>query len=417
MWRSLRHRNYRLYLSGQLVSLCGTWMQQIAQSWLVYRLTGSATALGIVSFAGQIPVFVLAPIAGVFSDRFSRYKIALFGQILLAILALALAVLTLFGDIRVWHIVVLGLAQGIILAFDMPARQSLVNQLVDAENLSNAIALNSSIVNAARILGPAVAGIVVATVGEGICFFINALSYLAVIWGLLLMKLPASPQSRAGSLSMLGSLSEGASYIRDTLPVRDLLLLLGLIGLMGMPYITLMPVFAGEIIRGGAHALGMLMGAVGAGALIGALALARRSGILGLGKVIVAATSGFGVGLILFALSRMLWLSMAILVVVGFSWMMLIAASNTVLQTLAADDMRGRVMSLFSMMLVGMAPFGSLVCGALADVMGAPITIMINGCFCALGGIMFGLRLPRLREAALPILKSKGLIQESGQRD
>jgi MFS family permease len=417
MWRSLRHRNYRLYLSGQLVSLCGTWMQQIAQSWLVYRLTGSATALGIVSFAGQIPVFVLAPIAGVFSDRFSRYKIALFGQILLAILALALAVLTLFGDIRVWHIVVLGLAQGIILAFDMPARQSLVNQLVDAENLSNAIALNSSIVNAARILGPAVAGIVVATVGEGICFFINALSYLAVIWGLLLMKLPASPQSRAGSLSILGSLSEGASYIRDTLPVRDLLLLLGLIGLMGMPYITLMPVFAGEIIRGGAHALGMLMGAVGAGALIGALALARRSGILGLGKVIVAATSGFGVGLILFALSRMLWLSMAILVVVGFSWMMLIAASNTVLQTLAADDMRGRVMSLFSMMLVGMAPFGSLVCGSLADVMGAPITIMINGCFCALGGIMFGLRLPRLREAALPILKSKGLIQESGQRD
>ena len=415
IWRSLRHRNYRLYLSGQLVSLCGTWMQQIAQSWLVYRITGSATALGIVSFAGQIPIFVLAPIAGVFSDRFSRYRIALFAQFALAILALALAALTIFGDIRVWHIVLLGFVQGVVLAFDMPARQSLVNQLVEPANLSNAIALNSSMVNAARIVGPAIAGIVVATVGEGICFLINALSYLAVIWGLLLIKLPAGPQSRAGSVSMLRSLREGASYIRGTLPVRDLLLLLGLIGLMGMPYITLMPVFAGEIIRGGAHALGMLMGAVGVGALIGALLLARRSGIQGLGKVIVAATSGFGVGLILFALSRMLWLSMAVLLFVGFSWMMLIAASNTVLQTLAADDMRGRVMSLFSMMLVGMAPFGSLVCGALADVMGAPATVIINGCFCVLGGFVFGLRLPRLREAALPILKTRGLMPEGGQ--
>jgi len=287
IWRSLRHRNYRLYLSGQLVSLCGTWMQQIAQSWLVFRLTGSATILGVVSFASQIPIFGLAPLAGVITDRFSRYRLTLLTQRISLILALLLAGFTLFGQIRVWHIILLGLAQGVVLAFDMPARQSLVNELVGGGDLPNAIALNSSMVNAARIVGPAIAGVVVATVGEGVCFLINALSYLAVIWGLLLMKLPITQKNGQGTVSLFGSIREGATYISGTLPIRDLLLLLGLMGLMGMPYITLMPVFAGEVIQGGAHALGLLMGAVGIGALAGALALARRGNIRGLGKIAV----------------------------------------------------------------------------------------------------------------------------------
>jgi len=411
IWRSLRHRNYRLYLSGQLVSLCGTWMQQIAQSWLVFRLTGSATILGVVSFASQIPIFGLAPLAGVITDRFSRYRLTLLTQSISLILALLLAGFTLFGQIRVWHIILLGLAQGVVLAFDMPARQSLVNELVGGGDLPNAIALNSSMVNAARIVGPAIAGVVVATVGEGVCFLINALSYLAVIWGLLLMKLPITQKNGQGTVSLYGSIREGATYISGTLPIRDLLLLLGLMGLMGMPYITLMPVFAGEVIQGGAHALGLLMGAVGIGALAGALALARRGNIRGLGKIIVAATVAFGAGLILFAGSRLLWLSMVILSAVEFSWMVLIAAANTILQSLAADQMRGRVMSIFSMMLVGMAPFGSLLSGALADLIGAPATVIMNGCFCMLGGLLFGFRLPRLREAALPILIDRGLVK------
>ena len=388
-------------------------MQSVAQSWLVFSLTGSATALGVVSFASQIPIFVLAPIAGVINDRFSRYKIALIAQIALAVMALLLAMLTLFGHVRVWHIIVLGVLQGIVLAFDMPARQSLVNDLVDPGNLSNAIALNSSMVNAARIVGPAIAGVIVATTGEGICFLLNALSYVAVIWGLLLMKLPSVVATMEHTKSILRSLREGGTYIRETLPIRDLLLLLGLIGVMGMPYITLMPVFAGEVLRGGAHALGMMMGAVGIGALAGALILAQRSGIEGFGKIIVGATLGFGISLIAFALSRVLWLSMGFLVIVGFSWMMLIAAANTVLQTLVSDDMRGRVMSLFSMMLVGMSPFGSLLCGALADLLGAPITVSLNGCFCALGAIIFGLRLPRLRQAAVKILTARGPVQRA----
>ena len=386
-------------------------MQQVAQSWLVYRLTGSATLLGVVGFATQFPVFGLAPIGGVIIDRHSPHRITVLTQTAALVQALLLAMLTLMGWIQPGHIVVLGFVLGIINAFDMPARQALVNQMVDVKDLSNAVALNSSMINAARIVGPGLAGIVVAKMGEGVCFMINGVSYLAVIVALLAMKLPARSPS-AKQLSLAHSLVEGVRYVLATVPIRDILLLLGLVGFMGMPYITLMPVFAAKVHGSGADALGLMLGAVGFGALIGALFLARRATVLGLGRVIVVATLGFGIGLIVFTFSRIFWLSLVILMAVGFGWMVLIAASNTALQTLADDQMRGRVMSLFSMMLVGMAPFGSLLAGWLADRIGAPTVIAAGGAFCAVAGVIFARDLPRLRAAARPILVARGIVLE-----
>ena len=410
LWRSLRHRNYRLYLMGQLVSVCGTWMQQVAQSWLVYRLTGSATLLGIVGFATQIPVFGLGPIAGVIIDRYSPHRVTVLTQSAALVQALLLSLLTLMGWVQPAHIILLGFVLGIVNAFDMPARQALVNQMVDAKDLSNAVALNSSMINAARIVGPALAGIVVARVGEGACFTINAVSYLAVIMALLAMKLPKKSDESARQFSIAHSLVEGLRYTLAKVPIRDVLLLLGLVGFMGMPYMTLMPVFAAEIHKSGADALGLMLGAVGFGALIGALFLAQRATVLGLGRIIVIATLGFGLGLIVFTVSRVFWLSLVILMGVGFGWMVLIAASNTALQTLADNEMRGRVMSLFSMMLVGMAPFGSLLAGWLADRVGAPLVVATGGAFCAVAGVIFARELPRLRAAARPILVARGII-------
>jgi len=410
LWRSLRHRNYRLYLTGQLVSVCGTWMQQVAQSWLVYRLTGSATLLGIVGFATQIPVFGLGPIAGVIIDRYSPHRVTVLTQSAALVQALLLSLLTLMGWVQPAHIILLGFVLGIVNAFDMPARQALVNQMVDAKDLSNAVALNSSMINAARIVGPGLAGIVVARVGEGACFTINAVSYLAVIMALLAMKLPKKSDESARQFSIAHSLVEGLRYTLATVPIRDVLLLLGLVGFMGMPYMTLMPVFAAEIHKSGADALGLMLGAVGFGALIGALFLAQRATVLGLGRIIVIATLGFGLGLIVFTVSRVFWLSLVILMGVGFGWMVLIAASNTALQTLADNEMRGRVMSLFSMMLVGMAPFGSLLAGWLADRIGAPLVVATGGAFCAVAGVIFARELPRLRAAARPILVARGII-------
>jgi MFS family permease len=412
LWRSLRHRNYRLYLTGQLVSVCGTWMQQVAQSWLVYRLTGSATLLGVVGFASQIPIFALSPIGGVITDRFSLRRILLLTQSLALLQALLLAALTLTGRIEVSQLILLGAVLGIVNAFDMPARQSLVNRLVDMEDLPNAIALNSSMINAARIVGPGLAGLLVATLGEGFCFLINALSYLAVLWALLAMKIPETGTETKPHLSIVRSLTEGLRYIAKNSPIRAMLLLLGCVGLLGMPYMTLMPVFAGKVHKGGADALGLMMGAVGLGALAGALFLARRKELRGLGRIIVMTTIGFGAGLILFTASRWFWLSLAILLGVGFCWMVLIAASNTILQALAADRMRGRVMSIFSMMLVGMAPFGSLLAGWLADRIGAQVVVGVGGFACALSGLLFARKLPRLREAAVPILIARGIIPD-----
>jgi MFS family permease len=413
LWRSLRHRNYRLYLAGQLVSVCGTWMQQVALSWLVYRLTGSATLLGIVGFASQIPILLLGPIGGVINDRYSTHRVAVWTQCAALAQALLLALLALTGWIQPVHIILLGIALGIVYAFDMPARQALVHRLVDAEDLANAVALNSSMINAARIVGPALAGLVVARFGEGICFIINAASYIATITALLKMKFAEPPRRETTVTSISRSLVEGYRYTMATMPIRDLLILLGVVGVMGMPYMTLMPVFAAQVHGSGADTLGIMFGAVGFGALAGALFLAQRKNIVGLGRVIVFATLGFGAGLVCFTVSQMFWLSLLLLVAVGYGWMVLIAASNTVLQTLADNQMRGRVMSLFSMMLVGMAPFGSLLAGWAADQVGAPMVVAIGGGFCAIAGIVFARRLPGLREAAKPILAARGIILET----
>ena len=413
LWRSLRHRNYRLYITGQLVSVCGTWMQQVALSWLVYRLTNSATLLGVVGFASQIPILALGPIGGVISDRYSCHRVAVWTQCAALVQAVLLASLTLLGWIEPLHIILLGAALGVVYAFDMPARQALVHELVDAEDLSNAVALNSSMINAARIVGPALAGLVVARFGEGVCFVINAVSYVATIAALLMMKLAERPQRETAPSSIGRSLIEGYRYTLATTPIRDLLILLGVVGVMGMPYMTLMPVFAAHVHRSGADTLGLMFGAVGLGALIGALFLAQRKNIIGIGRVIVAAALCFGLGLILFTAARLFWLSLLLLVGVGCGWMVLIAASNTALQTLADDNMRGRVMSLFSMMLVGMAPFGSLLAGWAADQVGAPLVVAIGGGFCAFAGIVFARQLPRLREAAKPILAARGIVPES----
>lgn len=413
LWRSLRHRNYRLYITGQLVSVCGTWMQQVALSWLVYRLTQSATLLGVVGFASQIPILALGAIGGVVSDRYSCHRVAVWTQCAALVQAVLLALLTLLGWIQPLHIILLGAALGVVYAFDMPARQALVHELVDAEDLSNAVALNSSMINAARIVGPALAGLVVAKFGEGVCFVINAVSYIATIVALLLMKLAERPQPETAPSSIGRSLIDGYRYTVATTPIRDLLILLGVVGVMGMPYMTLMPVFAAHVHRSGADTLGMMFGAVGLGALIGALFLAQRKNIIGIGRVIVVAALGFGLGLILFTVARLFWLSLLLLVGVGCGWMVLIAASNTALQTLADDNMRGRVMSLFSMMLVGMAPFGSLLAGWAADQVGAPLVVAIGGGFCAIAGIVFARQLPRLCEAAKPILAARGIVPQS----
>jgi MFS family permease len=410
LWRSLRHRNYRLYLAGQLFSVCGTWMQQVAQSWLIYRLTGSAALLGVVGFASQIPIFALSPIGGVLTDRYSPHRIVVWTQTAALMQAVVLASLTLSGWVQPSHIIFLGVVLGFVNALDMPARQALVHHLVSVEDLPNAIALNSSMINAARIVGPGIAGVLVAQFGEGVCFLINAVSYLVVISALLAMNILKPTATSVPQLSLARSLVEGIHYALAISPIKHLLLLLGLVGFMGMPYITLMPVFAAEIHRGGADALGLMMGAVGLGALVGALFLARRAQVLGLGRIIVAAALTFGIGLIVFSFSSAFRLSLMVLGVVGCAWMVLIAGCNTALQSLADDAMRGRVMSLFSMMLIGMAPFGSLLAGLLADRIGAPHVIAIGGGFCAVAGLVFGRQLPKLREVAIPILIARGVI-------
>jgi MFS family permease len=401
--RALRARNYRLFISGQLVSLIGTWMQTVAQSWLVYRLTGSAAMLGLIGFAGQIPVFVLAPLGGVIADRLNRHRILVVTQTTMMVLALTLATLTLMGTVKVWQIFVLASMLGIANAFDMPARQAFIVQMVGRDDLVNAIALNSSMVNGARMVGPAVAGIVVAEVGEGWCFLLNGLSYIAVIAALLRMQIARAANSSA-TVSAWDSVVEGFSFAWQTTPVRALLLLLGLVSLMGMPYSVLMPIFADRILGGGAHAYGLLMSCAGVGALLGAASLTSRKSVRGLGRWVAASATGFGVALIAFSFSRALWLSAIVLVPAGFCMMVEMAASNTLIQSMVPDRLRGRVMAVYSMMFMGMAPLGALVAGALAQPLGAPVTVATGGIACIVGGLTFGLRLPVLRGPARELI-------------
>jgi MFS family permease len=407
--RALRHRNYRLFFAGQLISLIGTWMQSVAQAWLVYRLTGSAVLLGLVGFTSQFPVFLLSPIGGAVADRFNRHRIIVATQTSSMLLAGTLAAVTLSGHVRIWHIFVLAGLLGIVNAFDVPARQAFVVELVGREDLVNAIALNSSMFNGARILGPAIAGILVAAIGEGWCFAANAASYVAVIIGLLLMRIPPFVQRPAAG-TPLQRMAEGFGFVARTRPVRAILLLLGAVSLLGMPYAVLMPVFADEILRGGARGLGILMGASGVGALLGALTLASRSDIVGLGRWVAFGAAGFGTSLILFSTSRAFWLSAALLVPVGFSMIVQMASSNTLIQSMVPDALRGRVMAVYSMMFMGMAPVGALLAGVVAGRLGAPLTVGLGGAVCILGAAVFFTRLPRMRFAAYRLILTQQAV-------
>jgi MFS family permease len=410
MLRALGSRNYRLYFTGQGISLVGSWMTRIATAWLVYRLTGSALLLGVVSFAGQIPTFVLAPFAGVLVDRVNRHRLLVLTQVLAMLQSFVLAGLTLTGVITVPMVIALAVFQGLINAFDLPARQSLLVELVDRrEDLANAIALNSSLVNGARLLGPSIGGVLIAAVGEGWCFFIDGASYIAVIASLRMMRIPAAGAPRAATRG-LQQLAEGWRYVTGFAPVRSILVLLALVSLLGMPYSVLMPVIASTLLHGGPELLGVMMGASGIGALCGALYLARRNTVLGLGRVIVSMAALFGAGLLAFSFSRVAWLSAVCLVFVGFGMMVQMAASNTIIQTVVSDAMRGRVMSFYSMAFMGMAPFGGLMAGALAHRIGAPRTVAVSGAACLLAAAWFATRLPTLREVMRPVYREIGII-------
>jgi MFS family permease len=414
--RALRSRNYRLFVAGQSVSLVGTWMQQVAMSWLVYRLTGSAMLLGLVGFISQVPTLLIAPIAGVLADRWDRRRLLIATQTLAMVQAAFLSVVVLTGVVQVWQILFLSLLLGIVNAVDIPVRQSFVVEMVEQpEDLGNAIALNSSMVNGARLIGPSIAGLLVASVGEGICFLLNAVSYLAVIMALLAMRIQPGSRHLRPRRHILLELLEGFQYAFQFGPIRSILLLVALISLMGMPYAVLVPVFAKEILHGGAHTFGFLMTAAGCGALAGTLYLASRQSVLGLGWVIVFATILFAFGIIAFAFSQTFVLSMAALMVAGFGAMTLVASSNTILQTILDEDKRGRVMSFFTMAFIGMAPFGSLGAGAMAGIVGPQTTLLLGGIGCLLGAAVFAWHLPRIRESVRPIYLRMGIIHEVAQ--
>ena len=411
--RALRARNYRLFFGGQSISLIGTWVTRLATSWLVYRLTGSAVLLGVVGFSSQIPSFLLGPIAGVLVDRWDRHRTLTLTQVLSMIQSCALAWLALSGVIKVWEIIALALFQGVIGAFDMPVRQSFVIQMVDhREDLGNAIALNGTMVNSASLVGPAIAGAVIAGVGEGYCFLIDGISYIAVVASLLMMRITI-PQVRRPPRHVLLELNEGWRYVRESLPIRSILMNLALVSMFGMSYSVLMPIFAAEVLHGGPNTLGLLMASVGVGALTGTVSLTMRRSVVGLGRRIVIATALCGFGLIAFGLSRAMWLSMLILPVLGFGLMQQMAASNTILQTIVDDEKRGRVMSFYAMAFLGMVPFGSLLAGNIAARYGAPAAVMMNGVVCLAGSVLFARKLPAIRKIVRPIYVRMGILSET----
>jgi MFS family permease len=410
--RALRHRNYRLFFVGQGTSLIGTWLTRVAMSWLVYRLTHSAFLLGVVGFASQIPTFLVAPLAGVLIDRWNRHRVLLVSQVLAMVQSTLLAVFALTGTITVWHVLVLGVFQGLVNAFDTPARQSFVVEMVDSrDDLPNAIALNSSMVNGARLLGPSIAGVLIAAVGEGWCFAVDAVSYLAVIASLLAMRLTPRPRT-SRNVRVIVELRDGFRYVISVVPIRSILLLLAVVSFTGVPYMVLLPIFAAQVLRGGPHTLGWLTACSGIGAVAGVLWLASRRGVLGLGRVICFAGAIFGAGLIGFGLSRSLWFSLPLMVVTGGGMMVQMAASNTLLQTLVEDDKRGRVMSFYTMAFFGMVPLGSLAAGILGERVGAPATVAWGGGATIVAVLLFARKLPELRRLARPIFVRRGILPE-----
>ena len=407
MLRALRSRNFQLFFSGQLISLVGTWMDTIAEAWLVYRLTGSSLLLGTVAFASQIPVFLMAPLGGMAADRWDRRSIVIATQSTSMILALALAILTLTGRIHVWEVIALAALMGVVNAFDIPARQAFLVDMVGREDLMNAIALNSSMFNGARVIGPSIAGILVASYGEGWCFFANAVSYIAVIAGLLMMRVQKTAAEKH-SVSPFEHIAEGFRFVSNTAPIRVILMLLGLVSLVAMPYSVLMPIFAEHILHGDARTLGVLMCATGVGALTGALVLATRTGVRGLGRWVWMACAGFGTSLILFAFSHWYVVSVLLLIPVGFTMMVQMASSNTLIQAMVPDRLRGRTMAVYSMMFMGMAPLGALFSGALADRIGAPWTVALGGVGAIAGAAIFARTLPGIRVEARQLIIAQG---------
>ena len=411
----MRHRNFQLFFTGQLISLVGTWMDTVAESWLIYRLTGSSLLLGTVAFCSQIPVFLMAPIGGFAADKFNRRELVVATQAASMILAGILATLTLTHKVQVWHVMVLAALLGVVNAFDIPGRQAFIVEMVGKEDLMNAIALNSSMFNGARVIGPAVAGILVARIGEGWCFAANSLSYIAVITGLLMMRVQRREIAKTGSV--LHNIREGFSFVKRTQPIRALLLLLALTSVVGMPYAVLMPIFADRVLHGGARGLGLLMGATGVGALIGALSLAAKKGLKGLGSWVAFANAGFGVSLILFSASRNFWLSAVLLVPAGYCMMTQMASSNTLIQAMVPDRLRGRVMAVYSMGFMGMAPIGALLAGVIADRIGAPWTVAIGGIVCIGGAAAFGYKLPAIRVTARQLIIAQNLAGGDPQQE
>jgi len=413
--RALRYRNFRLFFTGQLFSLVGSWMQHVALSWLIYRLTHSPLMLGLTAFMGQIPILFLTPIAGVYADRHNRHHLLLLTQSSAMTLAFILAGLVLTGAIRVWHIFVINGLAGITFAFDIPVRQAFISDMVEKkEDLGNAIALNSSIFNAARLIGPACAGVLIATVGEGICFLVNALSYLTIIVALGLMKIHLAPKIK-NRKHVLQEIREGFHYAMTFRSIKSILLLLALISLMGISYQILIPVFAKDIFHGGPHVFGFLVSGSGAGALLGAVYLALRRSVVGLEKIIALTSGLFGISVILFSVSRVLWLSLLMCCLAGFGMMVQMASSNTVLQTIVDEDKRGRIMSFYAVAFMGSMPVGSLLAGLLANRIGAPNTLLIGGSCCLFFAVLFGRQLPSLQKEIHPIYREKGIIPEVAQ--
>jgi MFS family permease len=410
--RALRNRNYRLFFFGQGVSVIGTWMQITALGWLVYRLTGDKVLLGVVAFCAQIPVFCLAPLAGVIADRIDRRRLVIATQTLAMIQAAVLGTLTLLGIVAVWHILALSAVLGMVNAFDIPTRQSFVVQMLDSpRDLPNALALNSLLVSSARIIGPAIAGQVIFLWGEGRCFLINSASYLAVVVALLAMRVRSGAR-RTVHPSLFTSLKEGARYVAGFAPIRYVLLLLAANSLLGMPYSVQLPVFARDILKGDSRTQGMLLGAVGVGALVAVLYLAIRSSVRGLGRVMAVSCALFGAALMAFSFSHWKVLSMTLLTVVGFGAVVQIIGANTLVQTLVDDDKRGRVMSFHTLCFMGMGPFGNLLIGGLAGALGAPTAVLLGGCGCLLAAAAFATALPRLGRAVHPVYVKMGIVTE-----
>jgi MFS family permease len=416
MLRAFSYPNYRLFFGGQIVSLIGSWISMTATSWLVYRLTGSAMALGVVGFAGQIPGFILGPFAGALLDRWDRHRVLVVTQTISMLQSFMLAYLTFTGHITVPAIVALNAVQGLVNAFDMPARQAFLTTMIsDREDLANAIALNSSMFNAARLVGPSVAGVIIATTGEAWCFLIDAISYLAVIVALVAMKDVRRRDRPATHPGVIDHLLEGWRYVFGFRPIRSLMLQLAWLCLVAMPFSVLMPVFADEILSGGPYTLGFLMTASGLGALSGALWLAGRKSVVGLGRVILINTVVFGTGLIGFAVSPWLPVSLIFMTVIGFGMMVQMASTNTVIQTIVDEEKRGRVMSFYTMAFLGTAPFGSLLAGWLSMRIGAPRTVLLSGVLCIVTAVWFARELPAIRELVRPIYVRMGILPEVAQ--